>query len=163
MDDKDLDGLIIKTALNFRLDANLVRAIVEVESGGNPWKNRYESTWPQAYLITPRDYANKLIISLATETVNQMTSWGLMQLIGSVSRERGFQLDLPMLCQPDIGLFYGCKQLRWLADRIGDDESHLIASYNGGLKIARTAGGMFANEIYVDKVSAVLRKLREIK
>lgn len=163
MIDQSTDDLIVKSAENFRLDANLIRAIVLVESGGNNFKCRFEPAWPSAYLVSPREYADKLCISLATETMLQSTSFGLMQILGSVSRERGFKLDLLMLSLTDIGLFYGCKQLRYLFDHIGDDEDHVICAYNGGLHVGKTPGGLYVNEKYLDKVHSELRKLRALQ
>lgn len=160
MNDADLNDLIIKTAEQFRLDANLLRAFITIESSGNNWKNRFEPSWH--YFYNDRVFAEKLCISVPTEQTNQACSWGLMQIMGSVAREQGFTLDLPMLCDPSTGLFFSCKYLRKLMDKFGDEE-HVVAAWNGGPGVQKTIGGMWTNQQYVDKIYAELRVLRKIQ
>lgn len=158
MDLQDYDGLVVKAALQFRLDANLLRAIIAVESGGNPWKNRFEPVCK--YEVSPREFAAKLCISYETELHNQHSSFGLMQVMGFLARELGFTDDILMLCDPTIGLFYGCKQLRRLSDRYGIEED-VISAYNQGSP-RKTIGGMFMNQDYCNKVDSQLRVLRKL-
>lgn len=160
MEDNDLKDLIVKTAETFRLDANLLTAMIQVESSGNNWKNRHEPAW--RYLYEPRAFAEKLYISLDTETVNQSCSWGLLQIMGSVAREQGFTSDLCMLCDPNTGIYFGAKYLRTLMDKFADEE-HVIAAYNAGPGVKKTDGGMWQNFQYVDKVYSQLRKLRVLQ
>lgn len=149
---------IQKSAETFRIDINLIKAIAKIESGGNPFKVRFEPKW--RYLFSPRTFADKLYLTVETETLLQSCSWGLLQCMGSVARELGFQSDLTMLTQAEIGLFYGCKKLRQLFDKYGD-ETDVISSYNQGSP-RKTPGGQYENMLYVDKVSKELRSLRKI-
>lgn len=154
----DYDDLVVKAAESFRLDANLMRAFVAVESGWNPWKNRYEPAYQ--YLVNPSDYAHKLFISLDTETMNQKTSFGLGQLMGGLCRDLGFQSDLLMLCEASINLFYMGKFLRRLSDKYGD-EPDVVSAYNAGSP-RKIATGSYVNQTYVDKIYAVLRDFRKL-
>ena len=54
-----------------------------------------------------------------------------MQVMGTVARELGFEGPMPQLCEPNIGIYYGCKKLFDLNRR------HLtimdaLAAYNAG-------------------------------
>lgn len=156
----EYDDLIIKAAQEFRLDANLIRAIVKIESSFNTWANRFEPGC--TYAVNISDYAHKLLISYETEENNQHSSWGLMQILGCVSRELNFTDHLTMLCSPEIGLFYGCKQLRRLSDRKDcPQEIDVISSYNQGSPL-KTPGGLYRNSGYTDKVSGELMSLRKL-
>ena len=157
----EYDDLIIKAAQEFRLDANLIRAIIKTESNFNTWANRYEPGCRYAVAIS--DFARKLDISYDTEMTNQQISWGLMQVMGFLGRELGFTDLLTMLCQPEIGIFYGCKQLRRLSDRADcPQETDIIAAYNAGSP-KKTDGGFYFNQQYVNKVSEELFILRKLQ
>lgn len=128
------DELINESADRFDLCRELVRAVVKVESGGNTWLNRYEPHW--RYHLDPPGWAKRLTrdgmtTTMVTERVNQSTSWGLMQVMGTVARELGFTGPLPQLADPEIGLHFGCMKLRELIDRHKSDEVAL-AAYNAG-------------------------------
>lgn len=154
------DDLIIKSAELYRIDANLIRAICAVESNWNTWANRFE---PAATLEhDPRTWADHLNLSYLTEQHNQHSSWGLMQVMGFLARDLGFTLYIPMLCQPDIGLFYGSKYLKKLFERSDcPTESDIISAYNQGSP-RKTVGGLYLNQKYVDSVYAHLNVLRHI-
>lgn len=160
--EKDVDDLIIEMAEKFRVDANLIRAITWKESQGQTWKNRFEPAMKDTQLWHPDVYSKKLFISRPTEEANQKNSWGLMQVMGATARWQGFESDLPMLLLPQIGLFYGTKYLRYLFDRLGD-EDHVVAAYNAGPGVHKTSGGMWDNQkTYVDVVYSYLRDLRKL-
>lgn len=156
---------IIASALSqvadkYGLDHNLVLAIISHETNGNPFKTRYEPAWK--YLYFPRECADKLLISVETETVMQSMSWGLMQVMGSVAREKGFSSDLPKLTDPQLGLEYGCMHLKHKLEVYGGNETDAISSYNAG-KVIKTDGGLYLNQVtYVDPVCAILRELRKV-
>lgn len=129
-----MNNLIPHYADRFDLPAWLIAAIVKVESGGNPWALRYEPNFFQTYIL-------KLTVtpiapcSLSTERNARATSWGLMQVMGQVARERGFDGPfLAALCQPELGLEYGCRQLAHLRGRfkVSDSWDPVIRAYNGG-------------------------------
>lgn len=153
---------IIHAAEEFRVDANLIRAVCLHESAGNPWAMRVEQApHLDKYLIAPRAMADRLFLSYFTEYTAQRSSWGLMQVMGFKARELGYMGHLTMLCDPEIGLFYGCKVLRQLLDKYGD-ESDVIAAYNAG-SVRMTAGGMYVNQGYVDSVYKHLLVLRKLE
>lgn len=75
-----------KAATAQSLDPALVCAVVEQESGWNPWAMRYEPAFFTRY-VAPLYTNNKIT---ATEAWARGFSWGLMQVMGQVARESGF-------------------------------------------------------------------------
>ncbi len=152
------DDIIALEAAKHYLDPLLVKAIVLQESSGNPFVVRYEPKWKYAFEC--RGFAQMIGLGCTedTERMGQMSSWGLMQVMGTVARELGFRGWFSQLCDPTIGIKFGCKKLRKLADRYSD-EHDIVAAYNAGSAI-KNAGGMYINQRYVDEV---FQKLREVK
>src|ERR1700686_2080961 len=111
------------------LDPALVCAVVEQESAWNPWAMRYEPLFFAKYVATL--YTNNKVS--ASEAYARGFSWGLMQVMGQVARETGFDsLFLSAVCDPEQGLALGCKVLRKnLAARAGATTRALLAR-NGG-------------------------------
>ena len=129
-----MNDLIPHYADRFELPAWLIAAVVQVESGGNAWAIRYERNFFQVYILS-LDVAPIKPCSLYTEKHARATSWGLMQVMGQVARERGFSRPfLSELCQPELGLEYGCRQLAHLRGRfkVSDSWEPVIRAYNGG-------------------------------
>lgn len=143
----------------YGLDLDLVTAIVMTESSGDPNAHRFEPGTDK-YLYFAREHADRLQIPYEEEKRNQMTSWGLMQLMGFVARELNFTNRLEDLMAVEAGLFYGCKKLYQVAHRY-DIESDVIAAYNAG-KPRKEKSGMYRNQRYVDKVDRYLRELRKL-
>ena len=157
-----MDELILKTANKYGLDPNLVRAMIHVESSGNPLAIRFEPHYyAKPTLHFTREYASRLRLSHDTERMLQSCSFGLLQIMGVVARELGYDGELLKLLQPDIGLEYGCKKLKKLFEKYGV-ESDVISAYNRGSPF-KTKGGFYENEDYVNKVYKELRKLRALK
>lgn len=154
----EIEAMIVKAAELFRLDANLIRAIISTESSFIPDATRFEPHW--RYHWNVRHFAEKCGITVAEEEEMQATSWGLMQVMGTVARELGFTDVLSELLLPAFGIFYGCKKLRKLSDKYGDEEK-VVSAYNQGSP-RMTPGGMFMNQQYVDKVYSRLRELRKL-
>jgi hypothetical protein len=125
----------------------LVAAVVEQESGGQQWATRHEPNyiwlWPAGGPVTPPRG-----VSYSTEVNQQRTSWGLMQVMGAVARERGCREPfLACLCDPALGLEYGCRHLLWLRQRFGyPPDSELLAAYNAGSPASK-AGQQYATEV----------------
>lgn len=130
-------------------------AIVHTESSGSPYCGRYEPNF--TYLYHPRVWAENKGITFQTEEQWQKTSWGLMQIMGATAREMSFTGQLTELCNPIIGLEYGCKYLKHLKDRWPVMEDY-VAAYNAGSP-RKTAGGLYVNEKYIDKVMSKYRVL----
>lgn len=149
-----LDALIRRVADRHGLPPNLVCALVQVESAGDPWAFRYEPLFLRDYLRSLK-FSPRPPCSFDTEQHGRATSWGLLQVMGQVARERGFSgVFLAELCDPELGLEYGCRQLALLARRYYDRRSwdRTIAAYNAGSPRQNTEG-RFVNQTYVDKVN----------
>lgn len=167
----EIDLLIRSVASELELPEALVHAIVQTESGGvaTRWRvePRYRYLWdvrksrPFRTLTiaeiaseqAPSDFSATAGSSVDTEWWGQQASWGLMQIMGAVAREHGFDEDFPTLCDPLAGLKLGCRHLVWLHrayfDRYG--WPGVVAAYNAGSP--RRVGGNWVNQHYVDTVA----------
>lgn len=127
--DPKLIDLARKAADTEGLDAAIVCAVVEQESGWNPWAMRYEPAFFAKY-VAPLYTNNKVG---ATEAYARGFSWGLMQVMGQTARETGLNsLHLSTLCDPAVGLAVGCKILKkkWLS--AGGEIQKALQAWNGG-------------------------------
>lgn len=138
------------------LDPLLVGAIIRVESAGNPFSVRYEPHW--IYFKDVPDFARRLMITEATESLMQMCSWGPMQVMGAVARELGFTDYLQKLCEPVLGITYGCKKLQAIKRRYSSTED-IVAAYNAGTP-KKNERGVYFNQNYVDKVLGIYNSLK---
>src|SRR5215469_2025344 len=86
------------------LDSALVCAVVEQESGWEPWAIRYEPAYQVKY-IAPQILKTNWS---PTEATARSFSWGLMQILGDSARSAGFTGHLSSLCDPIVNLRYGC-------------------------------------------------------
>lgn len=150
--------LIEALAEIYKVKPSWIKAICIVESAMNPWATRYEPKW--SYLYDVKSFAKQNIITAQTETIHQKTSWGLMQVMGSVAREHGFEDDLPMLCIPKVGLTYGVMHFNKFYDKYGDLEDAL-ASYNAGAP-RRQTNGQYQNQSYVTKVMTEIERIERV-
>ena len=115
-------------AAEHALDPALVCAVIEQESAWDPWAVRYEPGFLSRY-VAPLYTAGKLS---ATEAYTRSMSWGLMQLMGQVAREFGFEdASLAELCDPATGVEFGCRVLAARLKRARDVSAALLA-WNGG-------------------------------
>ena len=127
--DAKLVALARKAAQAEGLDEALVCAVVEQESGWNPWAMRYESLFFAKY-VAPLYTNNKLG---ATEAYARGISWGLMQVMGQTAREKGLTSTfLSCLCEPATGLAVGCRVLRHKLESAGGDTTRGLLAWNGG-------------------------------
>lgn len=139
--DAQLVALAKQTAIAHGLDPVLVCAVVEQESDWIPQSIRYEDGFYQRYIV-------KLNLH-PTEARARAFSWGLVQVMGQVAREEGFNGHLVDLCQPAVGLDRGCVHLaKKLTEHHGDVTLGLLA-WNGG-----------SNQMYPQEVIARLGKYR---
>ena len=131
-----LVGAARKAAATQSLDPALVCAVVEQESGWNPWAIRYEPLFFAKYVAGL--YTNNKVS--ASEAYARGFSWGLMQVMGQVAREAGFDsLYLSALCDPEQGLAVGCKVLRKKFDAASGDTTRALLAWNGGANPAYAA------------------------
>lgn len=142
------DELIKFFSTTYDLEERLVKAICYVESSFQPFASRYEPMW--RFVSDASKYAYLCKTTVQTEIMQQSTSWGLMQVMGSVARELKFINYLPMLCLPEHGIEMGCKQLARLSKKyvVRND---LAAAYNAG-EAKHNSMGKYINQEYVDKV-----------
>lgn len=138
------------------LPADLILAIILTESDGNRFAIRFEPGW--SYAKDVKFYADLLGSSLKTESTGQSTSWGLMQVMGTVAREHGFRGWFPELCDEKIGIAYGCRHLaakrkKYIATL------DVISAYNAGMP-SKNKDGTFKNAQYVSKVTRLMEELR---
>lgn len=170
-----LQALVAETAERHSLPPALVCAVVTVESGWDTTACRLEPQYRYLWDVrsnrpfrrltaaelrseqAPSDFPAPPGVGRHTEWQHQQTSWGLMQIMGAVARERGCTVRfLTALCEPGIGLEYGCLHLAHYAytcrylDRYG--WAGVCRAYNGGPYAAVHA----TNPEYPHKVLAVL-------
>jgi soluble lytic murein transglycosylase-like protein len=118
-----------QVASRFQLVPELVCAVVEQESGWDPWAVRYEPAFMTKY-VAPLFTNNKIS---GTEAYTRAMSWGLMQVMGQVAREKGVTLRfLSGLCDPEAGLSVGCEVLAEKLARNGGDVVKGLQAWNGG-------------------------------
>src|SRR5260370_12779373 len=116
-----------KAATSQSLDPGLVCAVVEQESAWNPWAIRYEPLFFAKYVASL--YTNNKVS--ASEAYARGFSWGLMQVMGQVARETGFDaLFLSALCDPDQGLAVGCNVLRKRFDAMTGATTRACLAWN---------------------------------
>ena len=127
-----------------QLDYNLILAVIWQESAGDQWAYRYEPGYQYFYDVNAKkslydrtlsvaDNRAKALKALgATEFAQQSASWGLMQSMGAVARERGFSGYMPKLCDAQASIKLCCGFLNDLYDRNGKDVRKSLLRYNGG-------------------------------
>ncbi len=144
-------------AAKFSLDYRLVTAIIMQESGGKSFAMRHEPRYK--YLFSPDKLAKTVGCTMETMVVMQMTSWGLMQVMGAVAYEDGFPTTqyVSQLVIPTIGIEYGCKRLSRLWGKYKTIDQ-VISAYNAG-SLSMTPDGKYKNQAYVD---SVLRYMVEV-
>ena len=148
---KRLRKWIILAAGKYKLDPYLIAAFCKVESNYNTWAMKYEDHY--RWLVDSPD-------PVSIEYHGQRTSWGLMQIMGAVARERGFkERYFSQICEASIGIDLGCRHLVWLRDKKGYKGDDMIAAYNAGSpRMIRMSGGQeqyktpYVNQHYVDKI-----------
>jgi hypothetical protein len=142
-------GLVEAIAAPHGLDSQLILAMIAQESSGRPsaWNPEPHYRWlwdvdadapfrtlTDAEAVSekpPADFPHPPGVDRDAEWWGQQASWGLMQVMGAVARERGFRdADLPGLCVPWVGIYYGVLHLVHLRKRFDGDD--MLATYNGG-------------------------------
>jgi soluble lytic murein transglycosylase-like protein len=131
MDKESLIALAKQKAVEHGLDPALVEAVCEQESNWCPWATRYEPDFMRRY-VGPLYTKGGMT---ATEAYTRSMSFGLMQVLGQVAREQGFEGQfLAELCDPATGLDQGCKRLLSAVERHPTDVGAALLAYNGGAR-----------------------------
>lgn len=129
MDKTAMIALAREKAIKYGIDEALVCSIVEQESDWNEWAIRYEPGFYEHYVKPMLD--NGQIGK--TEATARATSWGLMQTMGEVARERGFaEPFLSALCDPENSLEIGCKHFSALMGKVNNNIDSALLRWNGG-------------------------------
>lgn len=131
---KPLDEEVFKAAATWKLPPDLIRAVIWVESRGDPKAQRYESHLDDS-------------------------SYGLMQILLCTAKEMGFTGQADELFQPAVNIHYGCKYLTKQLRRYDGDMASAIAAYNAGGAYKKK--GKFVNQGHVDKFTKAYEALRK--
>jgi soluble lytic murein transglycosylase-like protein len=128
---QNMQQIAVTIAHKHEIDPTLVCAVCHHESGGwFPYAIRYEPAFYDRYVES-----QKLITT--TEKSLRAHSFGLMQIMGQTARELGFMGDyLTELCEPAIGIEYGCRKLKRCLDKHKGVFHDALLEYNGGANLA---------------------------
>lgn len=140
-----------------KLDADLVMAIIEQESGGaKPTQElafRHEPGFWRRYLRANPLYRD-------ADPLRVSSSYGLMQIMYTTAVEMGFTGEPEELVSPrvniDWGTAYFASCLRWANGNV----EKALSAYNGGRGTA-AGPGPWPNQGYVDKVLQRYRRIKE--
>jgi soluble lytic murein transglycosylase-like protein len=153
----ELRSIIEMRALEFEIDPDLIEAFCLVESSGNPRATRYEANFYKTY-IQPMLHNNAIT---PEEAMGRATSFGIMQIMGQVAREKGFKGKFEELFEPGTGLFWSLKHLKHFIDKYAPNLDNAIASYNAGSP-RKDDSGNYRNQIYVDRIHKFLKQIKGI-
>lgn len=153
-------------AVSHGFDFNFVAAVVQTESGGNPNACRYERFF-KYFPHNLDEIARNIYCTNESLRVLCKTSWGLMQVMGTVAYEHGLYNESNVhrrwptsLTTPAIGLRYGCLHLKVKYDLYGPDPARVYAAYNAGSP-RYMANGDFINQVSVDRFLKYYEQLRQ--
>lgn len=145
-------GAIEAAAKIALLPADVIEAIVQVESAGRADAFRFEPMFWERYLVTSPTYRDQ-------NPRRVSASYGLMQVMYPVAIERGYHGEPEGLFVPAVSLEFGCRHLRYLLNiAMKGNMDAAIAAYNGG-----PAGNFeppYHNAAYLAKVHAQLAAIR---
>ena len=155
---KALLGLIVALATQAGLPPEMVLAIIEAESGGNPYATAFN---PNA--AVKMQLKRPAICSEGTDGVHQRTAWGVMQVMGLTARGLGFEGWLPELVEPEINIRLGVAYLAELKKRFfaAHGLDGVIAAYRKGSP-RKTSEGKFLSQGYVDRIKQLMPKYKSV-
>jgi hypothetical protein len=136
----ELVALARSTAQSHHLFEHIICGICEQESSWLPWLNRYEPDFEARPRYAPVIRANDIeflktihyTMTVATEMKNRCTSWGLMQVMGQSAREIGYSDFIPALCEPAIGIEWGCRLFEVKLQHAQGSIVQALQLWNGG-------------------------------
>jgi len=131
MIDNPYSEFIKEEAIKQNADPTIIAAICKVESNFNIWAIRFEPAFLRKYV--PKEPKRFGAISKATERQLQAHSFGLMQIMGLVAREKGYKgVYLTALCEPLENLKWGIKHWMYCLKRRNGDIKKALLRWNGG-------------------------------
>jgi soluble lytic murein transglycosylase-like protein len=154
---EQLQPIIDAKAEEFGIESSLVEAFCMTESTFNIRATRYEANFYKNY-IQPMLAHNAID---PKEALGRATSWGLMQIMGQVAREKGFKGEFEELFDPEIGLKYSLRHLRNFIEHYEPNLDDAIASYNAGSP-RKGKDGKYVNQSYVDRIHKYQNQIMEV-
>jgi soluble lytic murein transglycosylase-like protein len=133
------------------LEADLVEAVVLVESAGLAHAYRWEPEFWRRYLEGKPQW-------IGSNPRRVSASYGLMQCMFPVAVELGYVGEPEGLFVPSVALDVGCHKLAELLKWSGGNVDAALAAYNGG-KVGNSAPP-YRNQSYVLKVNAALLQVK---
>jgi soluble lytic murein transglycosylase-like protein len=133
------------------LDADLVEALVLVESAGLAHAYRWEPEFWKRYLEGKPRW-------IGSNPRRVSASYGLCQVMFPVAVELGYVGEPEGLFVPSVALDMGCMKLAELLKWSGGNADAALAAYNGG-KVGN-ASPPYRNAAYVTKVKAALLQVK---
>lgn len=124
-----MKALIQKYAEKYSLDPAIVYGVCMTESSMNPKATRFEPGYKWLYHVDM--CAKEANVPFEVEKRQQMTSFGIMQLMGGVLREYNYWGRLSdILYSPDAQIAFGCRHLASKIAKYGLELG--ILAYNSG-------------------------------
>ena len=141
----------------YKLPITIIAAVIATESAFDRWAIKYEPHYSWLYGDDESEKTEAMRKLLAkvddrTEWKSQQFSYGLMQVMGAVAREYGYEGKyLTSLCRASQGLKHGCMHLKIQVKRYSGNVNKGLAAYNAG-SARYSDNGKFVNQHYVDTV-----------
>jgi len=142
---EQLKDIIAINSSRFNIPIEIICGIISQESSWKSDATRYEQKFQKKYIDTKyANFSEKWRRDMAT-------SWGLMQIMGIVARELGFNGEPNELINPQLNIKWGCCKLTSLMRKYTNSLKDVIAAYNAGSP-RRDKNGNYVNQYYVNKV-----------
>jgi hypothetical protein len=143
----------------------LLAAFIQEESNFNQWATRTEPHYKKKKIVitAARKWSKRHggIPTYYTELDDRSRSYGLMQVMGQLAREQGFDAKyLPELFVPLNSISQGAIKLRQLLNKYKGDTLSAISAYNQGNN--RRKNGRLVNYRYVYRVGVAWEMYEKI-
>lgn len=157
------DSIIEHYAHRYNVPELIIRATIQVESGGNPNACRFEPGYIWLYEISKMTKA----IGCTRETMVNMqkTSYGIMQVMGAVFLELGGYTEEEessrwptAMSNPFLGIKYGSLVLRDIMRKHGHNALDIYSAFNQGSP-RKAFNGLYVNQSAVTRFKNAYEKL----